>query len=303
MAMRNLLFSALILFSSFSYGNELNTLEFTQAYINCIKAFESESTDTETLGIADSGLMNGQVLNGDIDANYWSFMSCITPASAGTTSVNVATKAGCAPEVKNLANPDIQVYLPFKQVGKSVSVNGHQFSCTVGGWDFISSTGQERREGCAAKATTVGACEFNTPILQHNEGGVFFSSSDGTDGSLVAYCDNGILVAGANTCEASACEVGDRVRWYSEDVDGVYICEGDIAANGAVFASLDDLQYYSTAEAAREYSVVPSGNAQYFCEDGKWKRQAGVGACRYKEPAEKVCNEINVGKVKDHFCQ
>jgi len=301
--MRSLLFSTLFLFSSFSFGNGLNTLEFTKAYIACVKAFEGESTDTETIGKVDSGLMNGQILDGDIDANYWAFMSCITPAVSGTTSTNVSTKNGCSPEVRDLISPDIQVYLPFKLVGKRAVINGHEFSCTATGWNFISSTGQERRQECAATQTLSNACKYDTPVLQHNQGGEFFNTVAGLDGSVLAYCDNGNLVTSSQSCVASSCEVGKRVTWHDQDANGIYLCEGDVAANGAVFASLDDIQYYSTADTAREHSIVPAGTAQYFCEDGDWKRSAAVGSCRYKDPVEKVCNEINVGKVKDHFCQ
>jgi len=301
--MRNLFFLTFILFSSFSFGEELNTLEFTQAYIDCVKTFNGESTDTESIGKVDSALMNGQLLDGDIDANYWDFMSCITPAVSGSTSTGVTTTDGCAPEVKKMNTPDIQVYLPFKKIGSRAVINGHQFSCTDGGWVFISSTGQDRRDACPASQKTFGNCTFNTPNLQHNQGGQFFNQTDGLDGSIFAYCNDGNVVVGASTCAPSDCEVGKRVRWHAQDLNGVYLCEGDVAANGLVFSSLDDLQYYSTADAARNFSVVPTGEARYVCEDGDWKRVAGVGFCRYKTPEEKVCNEISIGNVKDHFCQ
>lgn len=301
--MRNLLFLLLTLFSALSFGNTLNTLEFTQAYISCVKSFEGESANLETLGVVDSGLMNGQVLNGDIDGNYWEFMSCINPITSGATATSIVTASGCAPEVRNMNSPDIQVYLPFKSTGKQVAINGHLFICRASGWDFVSSTGQERRASCVGQNTDINSCRYRTPLLQHNEGGVFFNSNVGQDGSIVAYCDNGGLVVGASSCDVSACVTGERVRWHSQDVNGVYLCEGNVASNGAVIASEDDFQYYSTADSARAFSIVPSGSAKYICEDGTWKREPGVGSCEYKAPTEKICSEINVGKTKDYFCQ
>tara|TARA_R110001583_G_scaffold4718_14_gene26913 strand:+ start:8562 stop:9440 length:879 start_codon:yes stop_codon:yes gene_type:complete len=292
-----------MVFSSSNFASGLNTLEFTQSYIDCVKSFSAESTFSETVGKAESGLMNGRVLNGNIDSNYWSFMNCITPAVSGTIATSVPTIDGCTPEVREMTSPDIQVYLPFKQEGSLVNINGHEFSCTSSGWRFISSTGQERRHSCAAETVTVDACAYDIPALEHNKGGVFNSVSTGSDGKIVGVCNNGQTELSGATCSASECEVGERVTWSESVAEEMFFCEGSVTSNGFASASLSNIQYFPTQSSARASSIVPSGNAQYVCRDGRWDRVEGVGSCRYKAPAEKVCNEIAIGKAIDHFCQ
>jgi hypothetical protein len=301
--MRTLFFGFFLLFSSLSYGNELKSLDFTQAYITCVKAYSNESTTTQTAGIVDSGLMNGELLNGDIDANYWSFMNCITPSVSGSGSGSVIVTNGCAPEVRKLSSPDIQVYLPFKQVGKTVNINGHTFSCNSTGWNFVSSIGQERRKGCDSASIQIDACTFNIPELNHNQGGVYEDLSSSKDGSLVAYCEDGNLNYGNSSCQSNTCNAGDRVTWVTQTSGGVYMCEGSVASNGLAIASPSEHKYFATEASARAFSVVPTGSAQFYCSDGKWQRIQGVGSCNYKVPSAKVCNGISVGIAKDYYCE
>ena len=120
---------------------------------------------------------------------------------------------------------------------------------------------------------------------------------------VLGVCNDSYVDISSATCEVSDCEVGERVTWSESAGGEVFFCEGNVAANGATFSSLANIQYFPTETSARTSSIVPTGTAQYICRDGRWDRVEGVGSCRYKSPAEKVCNEINIGNATDHFCQ
>jgi len=296
--------AAVSLMSLPSHASSLKTHAFTKEFVNCVKRHKSDEADYDTVGVADSALMNGTtVLASGGLGNYWSYMNCLSASSSGDAQASVDSVDSCAP--KYVAVGDNFVYLGGGILGKEIQVSGYNFKCVNGEWVSTSSVGTPSSP-CEATTMTVGACTFELFGARSDEYVNAVNLTGGYKGNLVAKCENGGYSIKQQSCEQITCEQGKRVSWFDQTQGSAaasrgVVCTGEIAVNGVVVAETVPTRYYPTESQARQHTRIAVGESIYACQAGAWHRISSV--CAVKQPNELTCQSVEVGGKTEFKCQ
>lgn len=302
--MRIIILTLSFLFFSAFANADVEQSAFMKAFHECVANYSGEELDDETLGVAESALMNGEFINGDIDSGYFSFMDCITPAAVSSPSVNLDVNASCPHSDYTVTafETDILVQLPYKRDGESVQIKGMEFECRSGAWRFVSALDNNGiDQDCDSQVISESSCSYILPTTKHAGVATAFNSLAGSDGFYRAYCDDGRFEVIDNDCSQATCEEGERVTWADVEEGEARICQGEVTASGIAVASDNgERVHYTDIATARAQSKILFGTATFSCRNGKWQRNVAGSFCRYKTTSEKSC--VSSGN-NNAYCQ
>lgn len=309
------LFSILLLQHAQAGASELRIYGFTSTFVDCVRAFESESDSSSNQGVAQSALMNGHsVLSGQkLDGQYWQYMDCLTPTNSGVDNTVLAQTSSC-PELRiNLG--DREVYVPPSVSGKVFSLGRSSWVCQGGQWTRDTGGGEggvsdpvpEKFESCSSSNFKVDNCTFPLPSRLHGASISAVSMlSDSIDGVFYSgrapfVCNDGKWTVSEPDveCRPSYCNESQRVSWNSPD--SLTQCSGMIHSDGSVVHEPSVEIYFSSLAEALRMTKSMVGHAEFSCTHSGWKPI--VTSCAQKGPNELACKERTTAiGTKEYSC-
>jgi hypothetical protein len=318
---RNVLFTlaigVLLVACSSAARAELGGYAFTSEFVRCVKAKSPDQDNHTTAGNSQSGLMNGEAVIGNLRANYWSYMNCISPSASGVAKASVPIATSC-PGIDAVVNGH-RIYTPPGVSGKRVRILGMSWVCVNGQWQSSSGStpdwpGEQEDNGTHCKAGVVqkDACAFITPEMSHGTSKEVYGSYDGDRANIfakgygLASCDDGKVTLQNARCEVSECESGESVGWHARLSDSRLSCTGTVAHDGIAehVNKESERKLFPTIALARLQTKILSGRATFACDQGRWRlKEESASTCSVKPAAELRCYAVHLlGGTKQYYC-